>query len=116
VTLDHYRTSTTSRPTKPKPFEISSSSIREFSFTSTFGAHAWNIRVWPKAETVVQEQSPLPTVSLIRGKCKAANTLAMHDLADANGKLDNKESFLTCGTTNDSPRSLFAKVFRYLKT
>jgi hypothetical protein len=58
---------------------------------------------------------PLPTVSLIRGKCKAANALAMHDFADANGKLDNKESFLACGTTNESPRSLFAKVFRYLK-
>ena len=61
----------------------------------TFGAHAWDVRVWPKAETVVQEQSPLPAVSLIHGKCKAANALSMHDFADANG--------------------LFAKVFRFLK-
>ena len=31
------------------------------------GAHSWDVYVWPKAETLAQAESPLPTVSLVVG-------------------------------------------------
>ena len=31
------------------------------------GSHAWDVRVWPKAQTIKSSQSPLPAVSLIVG-------------------------------------------------